>query len=525
VENPYQVLGVGAATLRGRQNYLSLLRRRLEKPVPDHISVVGAKYIGKTVLLKTIAAQLSEDSHFCASVYWDLHRQTPESDNDFYRAFARQLARPLKEVNPELGDILHDVNSADFETIRLVIETLRDEGKMLLVILDGLDRPVTKGNLTRNLWDGLRALGELPSLRLVTGSSRRLRELCESPESRASEFWNIFLDPVHLTAFSKDELSDLFSPFDQRGITFAAGAQTEIMNWTGGMPILFCDLCRTIWDRAENGISLQPQQVNQYAEELFSQWPDYLSELWDECSAQERGILSELTAGKEFRPGRGYKQADVRGLIQRGYVQEDKVGLKSSCRAMHNFAGQYGADSTALYRLFGRSESYEQNIRSFLELRFLQIERADEQMRDCIRIALQNQHTPHAVIIQIRELINRAFTLIWEKELPDRRIPLAWTLGWKNQDTDGNPPERNPPEGRIPTSGAGQCYLLRLMVDPRKDGTTRVSRATYLLTDYLQSVGDFGAHRQGEQVPSGFFVAICLSAIELCDQLARDLEL
>jgi hypothetical protein len=288
---------------------------------------------------------------------------------------------------------------------------------------------------------------------------------------------------------------------------------------------MFCDLCRTIWEWSENGKVLQPQQVDQWAQELFDHWPDYLLKLWDDCTTQEKGILAAMAANREFRLGREYKQFEVKELIQRGYVKEERGSLTSNCRAIHNFAEQHGADSTALYRLFGRPDSYEQNIRNLLELRFLQIERADEQMRDCIRIALQNLHTPHAVIIQIREFVNRAFTLIWEKELPDRRIPMEWTRGWKSPDTDGNRPELNPPEGRVPTSGGQQCNLLRLMVDPRKAGNTCVSKAAYLLINHLQSVGDFGAHRHGEQVPSGFFVAVCLAAIELCDQLLRDLNL
>jgi hypothetical protein len=329
------------------------------------------------------------------------------------------------------------------------------------------------------------------------------------------------------TYATKDALALLQPGIDieirSRAINFASGAKTELMNWTGGMPVLYCDLCKTTWERAETGANISPQQINQWAEELFNQPPDYLQSLWKDCTTQERGILAELAEGREFKQGEDYKQPEVRKLIQCGYIKEERGALKISCRAMENFARQHGSDSTALYRLFGTSDNFNKNSRGLLELRFSQIERIDGEMHDSVSIAIQNLHKPHIVIEQIRSLVNRAFKRIWDAELPDRQIPPKWTQGWKQGDSEGNNPELNPPEGRVPTRGGAQCNLLRLMVDHRKAGRTRVSPASYYLINYLQSVGDFGQHNQDEQIPTGFAVTTCLAAIQLCDQLAQDL--
>ena len=62
----------------------------------------------------------------------------------------------------------------------------------ILVVLDGFDHVLAGTGLTRNLWDQLRELARRPSLRLVTGSRRRLRELCRTEEVQSSNFWGIF---------------------------------------------------------------------------------------------------------------------------------------------------------------------------------------------------------------------------------------------------------------------------------------------------------------------------------------------
>src|SRR5262245_45128207 len=92
-----------------------------------------------------------------------------------------------------------------------------------------------------------------------------------------------------------------------------------------------------------------------------------------------------------------------------------------------------------------------------------------------IALALSRGESPAG---QMRGLVNRTFALIWDSELPDRRIPQEWVNGWKQPDRDGNRPEQNPPEGTVPTQGGRQCYLLNLMTDPRKTGQTTVSRST-----------------------------------------------
>jgi hypothetical protein len=124
----------------------------------------------------------------------------------------------------------------------------------------------------------------------------------------------------------------------------------------------------------------------------------------------------------------------------------------------------------------------------------------------------------------VRAVVERSFQMIWDRVIPDRRIPVDWSDEWKQADRDGNY-INNPPEGQVQVGRLGkQCQLLNLMTDPRRTRRTAIRRSTYVLIEGLQTVGDFGQHLEGEVVPHGFGVAVALSALQVVAQLTADLQ-
>jgi hypothetical protein len=51
-----------------------------------------------------------------------------------------------------------------------------------------------------------------------------------------------------------------------------------------------------------------------------------------------------------------------------------------------------------------------------------------------------------------------------------------------------------------------------------------VTKPTFLLIDFLQSVGDFGQHIEHNPVTVHFAATVCMAAIDLCGNMARDFE-
>jgi hypothetical protein len=196
---PYQVTRTGAIPeMLGRERLFDQLYRQLSKSTPDHVTLVGPRLFGKSVLLNHLAKHVRPGRDgYLTSVYWDLGHETPGTDQEFFGSFAGAVRAALlgrrddlaNEINPERGK--KDLND--------IFDLLADDNQRLLVIMDGLDRALSATTLTRNLWDGLKALGDKKSLWFVTGSRKKLRELCKTKESQTSDFWAIFNpNPVRL---------------------------------------------------------------------------------------------------------------------------------------------------------------------------------------------------------------------------------------------------------------------------------------------------------------------------------------
>ena len=143
-------------------------------------------------------------------------------------------------------------------------------------------------------------------------------------------------------------------------------------------------------------------------------------------------------------------------------------------------------------------------------------------MQRLIGRAIEDLHPePKDAAIWFRQIANRALDLIWNAELPDRQIPADWIEQWEQDN------EWTLDLDTLPSSRGFQCDILRAMTNTRKGNSKIyarfVSKSNALLVSHIQNVGDFGQHTDGQEVSLEVAVAFCLSAIELCDRLAREL--
>jgi hypothetical protein len=189
---------------------------------------------------------------------------------------------------------------------------------------------------------------------------------------------------------------------------------------------------------------------------------------------------------------------------------------------MQKYAQKQGSQVTDLRRLFGTLNEYGRNVRSLLELRLAQIPNSDKDLQRLIGRAIADLHPePTDTVISFRSIASTALDLIWKAEVPNRQIPQDWINQWQ-QDGQWTPQTNN-----IPGSRGIQCEILRVMTNTRRGNTQAVARfvskQTAILMSHIQSVGDFGQHTEGQSVSLGTAVAFCLSAIELCENLAREL--
>ena len=253
--NPYPVLGPTIPPMLGRTSLLQQIDRHLLKPTPDHVSVVGPAHYGKSVLLRHVAdVHRAGSRYYLTTVHVDLRHAEITSDDDFKQRFADRLKAALEQKRPGHAAYLGPRDERIHEVLDFIFDELASEVEpaRVLVVFDGFDHGLAGANLTRNLWDQLRALAQKPSLRLMAGSRRPLREVCRTEESRTSDFWEIFNPtPIRVAALDDTDLDAFMQPLLETGCTLDESARMEVANWTGGVPLLVCSLLRRLCDTCD----------------------------------------------------------------------------------------------------------------------------------------------------------------------------------------------------------------------------------------------------------------------------------
>jgi hypothetical protein len=269
-----------------------------------------------------------------------------------------------------------------------------------------------------------------------------------------------------------------------------------------------------LWAGASSGSELTNESVNGVAESLLESNPDTLRDLWRSFDGEQQRLLAEIATGADLSED----PSILRPLADASVIVIAKKRFSIPSRILERYAaGEHGRVGSGLQKLFATREPFEANIKSIVEFRHLQMKGVvDDQIWDYLKIILENLEKPHIVITTPRAIINRAFELIWQRELPDRNIPGEWTREFTKM-TD------RPPQGRVSPDIGLQCRLLGLMTDSRCAVDTRVSRYTYTLINALPAPGNIGSHLLGPRHSVGYSVALAFWCLQLADQLATEL--
>ena len=390
--NPYRVLGPSVPRMLGRSALVRRIESHLSKASPDHVSVVGPAHYGKSVLLGHVAdAYKTGSRHYLTTVHIDLRHAGIRSDGDFKRHFAQDVKGALQAHRPEVAEYLDIEDENIHELLDLVFDEMTAAPARVLVVLDGFDHVLAGADLTKTLWDQLRTLAQKPSLRLVAGSRRPLREVCRTEESRTSDFWEIFNPmPVRVGALDDEDLEAFMQPLFDTGGTVDGSARKEISNWTGGVPLLVCALLGRLYNVRGETSRLSKQDIDQAAEAVLDEHRELLGALWDDCDVELRADLATLAAADVSRADLSERR--LRAVEDRGYGRMAGTRLRSACRLMQRYATQQAPAIANLKRLFSSSSGFETNIRSALEMRLEQVAtpRTDRHLRDFVSRAVRD---------------------------------------------------------------------------------------------------------------------------------------
>ena len=293
--NPYEIASKADSVMLARNRELETVFERL---AGSHVSAIAPRLFGKTALLGEVARRAKERG-FALCLAWDLRHHTPANDDEFYVALCRELEGQVTVPGYDLPKWFAEFGTT-FEIIKGVFQELDKNGQRLLVILDGIDGVLQAGTFTQNVWDNLRDLADISCVRFLTASRRPLRQLCP-PDSKTSPFWNIFHPtPVRFGAFQAGDWPSILQPLQEKGIVVEESGRKDLLNWTGGIPLLTVAVCGRLFDEFGEGQVVTKTEVDAAAQKAALDFRDHIATLWDDLPTEAQLDLLDLANSKEL---------------------------------------------------------------------------------------------------------------------------------------------------------------------------------------------------------------------------------
>lgn len=526
-ESRFPILGTTVPAVLGRATTLQRMVDALTKAVPDHLQVVGPRFAGKSVILRALAVRFRQaESAYLSIIEWDLGHQTPATDESFMQCLARQLSSALNISHPDYAKHISKAQGNPYQEIAEILDLLKEEGAKVLIIMDGFDKPLSNGQLTRNLWDQLRELALKSSLRLVTASRRTLRDLIRHPDAQTSDFWNIFAPtPVRVGCFDENDLRDILASMPEQQLT--AGAQTELWNASNGFPVLMLGVLNAVCEMSTKG-AVSPEEMKAACDSEFPALRDTLDALWIDCSPNSQDLLRRvLDEGEVARTG--IAAEDAERLIERGFVHSASNKLQRPSRLLIKYLDDLPHESNALMRLFGTADAYQNHLKGVLERRINQIDGMDETLkRYLVRGVEDLPDHPKVFLGNVHGILEQALSQIWKAECWNAtagkaQIPSGWFLLWERNGER----ERKIDDWktRFPEGGA-RLRLLDLMTGTQNTDrlASFVTKNSYVLANAVQGIRDFGVHPKATDVHVGTAYAALHVCIELAATVTRELQ-
>lgn len=515
----FPILGTTVPPMLGRVTVVQRMINALTKAVPDHLQVVGPRFAGKTVILHSLTSQFRQsDSPYSAVVLWDLGHQTPATDELFMQRLARELSSALSQSHRDYAEHLEITQGNPYQEIAEVLDLLVADGKKVLAIMDGFDKPLSNGQLTRNLWDQLRELALKPSLRLVTASRRTLRDLIRHPDAQTSDFWNIFdPTPVRVGCFDDSDLSSILATVPN--LDLAAGARTELWNASNGFPVLMLGILNELCDSGAPGL-VSADRMKAACACVFPSLYDMVDALWIDCPPSSQDLLRlVLEHGAVARNGIPALDAEI--LIERGFVHFVANKLQRPSRMLCRFLEEQPNEGNSLSRFFGTKEGFQKNFKNVMERKIALLTGIDATLKRYFELGADDlPGHPDIFLTHVRGIVDKAFDLIWQAEIPNRRIPSDWMAIWKR-----NGEQRLQEWETTFPQGGSRVRLLNLMTGAGRSVPCAkyITRETYVLFNAVYAFGDFGQHQDGVRVDPGTAYAVLHLCVELAATLNREL--
>lgn len=313
----------------GRRREVQRVMARIGAPVPQSVSIVGERRVGKSSLLwhlaqEEVQARFLEEPERYVSMLLDFQGQQHLDREGFCRVFSQHLREGI-------GKRLELEEAVDFSGLEAGIEGLERAGLRLVCLLDEFETVTRNPIFGSEFFGFLRSLANAHPVAFVTSSHRELQTLCHTREISESPFFNIFAQ-VRLGALVEEEARTLITE-PSRGIGLPLKPYTaKILELSGRLPFFLQMACSATFECLAEGEEEHPDW-DQVEQRFLEEASSHFRYLWEHFEEEEREVINRLAS----RGGDATGGATSRSLIADGYVErrEGKDRLFSGCFARY----------------------------------------------------------------------------------------------------------------------------------------------------------------------------------------------
>ena len=285
---------------------LSVLRR---PDKPGCVSLLGERRIGKSSLLNQIYQALAREPDL-VSIRATARDWNQSSRRCFYTHLQRAISAAAGQAVPS--------EAIDYPSFRDFVHSLARDYRFVLII-DEFEEMAGNSNFDGDFFSNLRALADRSEYRFsyLVSSRRPLKELCRTHDIASSSFWNIFGFKHVLGLLSGSAAQALIveplqhSLPSKRPPDWVYFWKNAIEPLTGRHPAFIQMAAAAYWNTLGEGHRSDRLRITMGMR-------DYLKDLWDMRSQEERDILIRAAAGKKAPSG-----LVPDDLIQRGLLTAD----------------------------------------------------------------------------------------------------------------------------------------------------------------------------------------------------------
>jgi AAA-like domain len=333
-----------------REEIVETIMNSLFSEVPQCISIVGQRKIGKSSLVRHISRpstvrNFQFDPDNVIFVYFDCQKRghALRSGSRFYQ----ELLDCLREVLPS-EDIRESTFSNETESrvtgkaLERSLRILHEAGFTVIILFDEFDKAISQQALvTEGFFGSLRGYTQANrNLGWITCTSRPLHQLFEeafdefgvSRVQRRSEsdFFNI-APPITVRLFEIREVDVLISePAQAQGVKFSEADKAAIRELAGNFPYFVQRCCYHLFNQYLHGlVSLEALRERTLTESM-PLWEDY----WQKLSAGQKRTLVDVASGaQELLPTK-----EVEVLRDASLIYQNENGLLVTfCEAFGTF--------------------------------------------------------------------------------------------------------------------------------------------------------------------------------------------